>query len=94
MLIKTKIGNEEYTKKATVEDVLDALDYAIDMQEETTPMVIVDWACSFYQPVGLTKEDILNLPSEEFVPLIQELTQSFGELVGSDDEEDTTEEKK
>ncbi len=95
MLIKTKIGNEEYTKKGTVEDVLQAIDYSIKYGDDITPTAIIDWACDFYEPVGLKKTDLLALPAEEFTELIQQLSNAFGELVtGSDDDLESEEEKK
>lgn len=94
MLIKTKIGNEEYTKKATVEDVLQAIDYSIKFGDVVTPMSIIDWACDFYAPVGLKKADLLALPSEDFTDLVTNLSSSFAELVGGAEEDESDGEEK
>lgn len=92
-MITLVVGNKEYSKESTVEDTLKAFDYAIKMQTEQNPRVMLEWAVSFFKEEGLTLQELLKLPSKEFPALLDNITKDFSELMGQDDqatnEEDT-----
>lgn len=91
MSVELKVGKEVYRKKGTVSDMLTAMEYAEKMGNATSEaqqvVSIIDWGVDFFGPCGLKKEEILDMPSDDFTMIIDGLMQAFTELVGGDEEE-------
>lgn len=93
-VINLTVGEDKYSKKATTEDVLivletmDCLQEASGMYESTN--AVLDMLAHLFVKQGLTKDDLMKLPSEEFANVTDQVDDIIEIINGSDgDDKDT-----
>lgn len=89
-VINLKVGENKYSKKATTEDVLIALETMDRIQNASgmfeSTQATLDMLVRLFVKQGVTKEDIMSLPSEEFEGIMDQVDEILETINGSDNE--------
>lgn len=88
-VIKIKCGKDELTKKATVEDTLKTLD-TIDKLENADgnydiANIEINYLVELFGNQGISREDLLSLPSEDFTAVMEQVEDIFNTINGVDE---------